>query len=276
MAATTAPALVRLPLGERPVVVNCGLVEHGLKGREAYELPRLWCLHHYFYDVEMETGGKTYAIVPGSVTLIPPRTRIVYNYARKRHRHFFVHFRVRTRRPRVAVPLLQHIPAARDEILDRLQNMQRLLTHSPLHAEILLWGLLWDLAETGQRPLAAERKGPALLEAIEAFVEKRLPERITVAEVAGQVALSTTHVNRVVKSRLGLTLIQLIKKRRLQRAYRLILHSTMPIKLIASECGIGDLQQFNKLMRGGYGRSPRQLREGPPGAEEPTWALDRE
>jgi AraC-like DNA-binding protein len=94
--------------------------------------------------------------------------------------------------------------------------------------------------------------------------------------VAEHMGLSTTHVNRVVRRIAGMTMIQLIRRRRLQRAYRLLLHSTMPIKLIASECGIDDLQQFNKLMRSGYGKSPRQLRDDFPGTGESTWALDRE
>ena len=41
--------LLRLPLGDRPRIVNCGFGEHGLHGSEEYELPKLWCLHLYFY-----------------------------------------------------------------------------------------------------------------------------------------------------------------------------------------------------------------------------------
>ena len=265
-----------LPFGNRPKLVNCGLAEHGLQGQEAYELPKLWCLHLYFYDVEMEAGGQTYHIVPGTLTVIPPRMRIVYKYAAKRHRHFFVHFGVRSKGAPGRFPLLQHVPDGADEILDRLQNIQRILTRNALHAEVLFWGLLWDIAEAGQRRPQGEKRAVPLFKAIDAFVEKRLPERTTVARVATHMGLSATHVNRVVKSVLGMTAIQLIKRRRLQRAYRLLLHSTMPIKLVAAECGIDDLQQFNKLMRGGYGKSPRRLRDHELEGSEPTWALDRE
>jgi AraC-like DNA-binding protein len=251
------------------------LGEHGLRGWEEYELPRLWCLHHYFYKVEIEVAGRPYVIVPGSLTLIPPRSRILYKYANKRHRHFFVHFSINSRLPRVSVPLLQHLPDARDEIFDRLQNIQRLLTHHPLHAETLFWGLLWDITEAGRPQPAAEKRGSSLLEAIDAFIGRRLPKRTTVAEIAEHVGLSTGQVNRIIRKVLGLTTIQLVRKHRLQRAYRLLLHSTMPIKLIASECGIDDLQQFNKLMRGNYGKGPRELRRGAGDARESTWALGR-
>ena len=267
--------LPRLPLGDRPRIVNCGFGEHGFHGREEYQLPKLWCLHLYFYDVELEADGQIFPIVAGSLTLIPPRTRMVYNYAHKRYRHFFVHFSVKAKAPRVEVPLLQHLPDARDEILDRLQNVHRLLTHNALHAETLFWGLLWDIVEAG-RQMGDKRDSNTLLKSIDAFVEESLPKKISVVEVAEQVGLSTTHVNRIVKSHLGLTTIQFIKKRRLQRAYRLLIHSTMPVKRVASECGIEDLQQFNKLLRSGYGKSPRQLRDRTMGDSHPTWALDRE
>ena len=266
---------IQLPLGDRPRIVNCGMGEHGLHGSEKYELPRLWCLHLYFYDVELEADGQTFAIVSGSLTLTPPRTKLVYKYQNKRYRHYFVHFSVNSRKPRITAPLLQHLPDARDEILDRLQNMHRLLAHNRLHAETLFWGLLWDIAEAGQR-VEVKTSGENLLKAVEAFIEESLPKKVTVADVADQVGLSPTHVNRVVKSLLGLTTIQFIKKHRLQRAYRLLIHSTMPVKLIASECGIEDLQQFNKLLRAAYGKSPRQLREQMSGHAKATWALDRE
>ena len=267
---------LQLPLGSRPRLVNYGLAEHGHRAWEEYKLPRLWCLHLFFYQVEIEVDGRVYSIVPGSLTLIPPDTRILYKFERKRLRHFFVHFTVASRGPRVPVPLLQHLPAGRDEILDRLQNIQRLMTRNALHAETLFWGLLWDVAEAGRRRPEGEEKNVPQLEAIESFIERQLPGKISVAKIARQVGWSPVHVNRVLRKLIGMTTVQLIRKRRLQRAYRLLLHSTLPIKFIASECGIEDLQQFNKLMRGSYGRSPRQLRTHAPEAGDSTWALDRQ
>jgi AraC family transcriptional regulator len=268
------PFRLQLALGGRPKIAKVGLVEHGFRGREEYELPHLWCFHLYFYGVNLQVGGRSYPIIPGSVTLIPPRTRIAYNYTHKKHRHFFVHFSLTARRPKMVVPFLQHLPNAQDEILDRLQNIERVLTHNPWHAEILFWGVLCDIAEAGRTPPAEERKN-TLLETVETFVEERLPGKITISEVAQLLGLSASQVNRTLKAAGGMTAAQLIRKQRLQRAYRLLLHSTTPVKLVASECGIDDLQQFNKLMRRSYGMSPRRLREHAPQAEASTWKLDR-
>lgn len=268
--------MIQLQIGERPRVVNCGLVEHGFRGQEEYQLPNLWCLHLYFYEVEMEVSGEMHRIIPGSLTLIPPGTRIVYKYGHKRHRHFFVHFAVRSKGSSAEVPLLQHVPDGQDEILDRLQNMQRVLTQNAFHAEILFWALLCDLVESGRRQPLAEKGRASVLKRLDEFVEKHLPAKISVAEVATQFGITPTQVNRIVKGQLGMTTIQLIKKRRLERAYRFLAHSTMPIKLIAAECGLADLHQFNKLIRGAYGKSPRELRNQLSSEAPPTWALERD
>ena len=272
-----APFSVDLPLGSKPRLINCGLAEHGLQGVETYELPRLWCLHLYFYKVEMEMGGHPFLVMPGVVTLIPPGRSIVYKYTHHRQRHFFVHFATTTKSPVVRIPFYQHLPQARDEILDRLENMHRVLTSNRLHAEILFWGLLWDIAESGLRHWQNEKDARPLVKVVEQFIESGLPGKLTARDVAAHAGVSMAHVNRVVKSALGVTTIQLIKRHRLQRAYRMLIHSTMPVKLVARECGVADLQRFNKLMRSEYGMNPRNLREVHRlENSKQTWGVDRE
>jgi tRNA pseudouridine(38-40) synthase len=119
--------LVQLQIASRPKLVKCGLSEHGLQGREEYELPTLWCLHLYFYEVQIAVGGRTHFIRPGSLTVIPPGTRIVYHYTARRHRHFFVHFALRAGPPAaVSLPLCQHVPGALD--FEKLQRACQLFT----------------------------------------------------------------------------------------------------------------------------------------------------
>jgi len=139
----------------------------------------------------------------------------------------------------------------------------------------MFWGLLWDLSEAGRNQKRPHDRGATVIQAVEALVEEMLPKKILASEVADQLGVSAGHVNRVIKSRLGMTTIQLINKRRMERACHLLLHSTIPVKSIAAECGIGDLQQFNKLIRAEYGKGPRQLRNELVSAGEPTWVNDR-
>jgi AraC-like DNA-binding protein len=267
--------LVQLQISSRPKLVKCGLSEHGLQGREEYELPTLWCLHLYFYELQIAVGGRTHFIRPGSLTVIPPGTRIVYHYTARRHRHFFVHFALRAGPPAaVSLPLCQHVPGARDEILDRLQNIQRIRNHNLLHAEIAFWSLLWDVAESATVKAKNSGKEAAFFQKVDELLDAGLPEKTNARGLAHELGLSMAHVNRTIKTRHGITTVQLIRKRRLQRAYHLLLHSTMPIKLVAAECGMSDLQQFNKQMRLEYGQSPRTLRESH--TENSTWTFDRQ
>jgi len=271
------PFFVDFPLGSRPRLVNCGLGEHGLQGVETYELPRLWCLHLYFYKVEMEVAGNAFTIMPGAITLIPPGARIVYRYTGNRSRHFYVLFAMTPRSPISRIPLCQHLPQGRDELFDRLQNIQRVLASDRFHAEILFWGLLWDITESGQSLCQNDEEGHPLVKEVEQFIESRLPAKLTASDVAAHAGASMTHVNRLVKAARGVTTIQLIRKHRLQRAYRLLIHSTMPVKLVARECGVDNLQRFNKLMRVEYGTNPRNLRTTHRiQSSKQIWEVDRE
>jgi len=270
------PSLIThvLSLAARPKVVNCGIGEHGAHGREEYCIPRLWSLHLYFYKVQIEVNDESYQILPGSLTLIPPGAQIVYHYNKRRHRHFFVHFAIPAcQSPAVHMPVCQHLPEAMDELFDRLENMQRIRTHNALHAEISFWSLLWDLAESAKRTSESISATYPMWQKIEEWIEAGLPGAIAVQTLADKAGLSPTQVNRIIRAKHKLTTIQLIRKRRMQRACHLLLQSTMPIKVVAAESGIVDLQQFNKMMRAEYGKSPRTLRaEHHP---NPVWASDR-
>ena len=259
MTKATSLSVCDLPLGSCPRLVNCGLAEHGLQGTEHYQLPKLWCLHLYFYKVQVEVGGQPFEILPSSITLIPPGARIVYHYKERRHRHFFVHFATEGRRaPVVSVPICQHLPEAMNELLDRMENIQRIQRSNPHHAGIGFWSLLWDIAESGKGATPNHERDIARI--VDERIDAGLWDLLSVAQIARELNLTATHINRLVKARHGITTIQLIRKRRLQRAHHLLLQSTMPIKLVAAECGVRDMQKFNKIIRLEYGISPTAIR----------------
>ncbi|MFZ4681547.1 MAG: helix-turn-helix domain-containing protein [Terrimicrobiaceae bacterium] len=268
-------SLAEIHLTARPRVVNCGLSEHGAKGREEYCLPSLWCLHLYFYAVGLEVGGVRHCVVPGAVTVIPPSRKIVFDYSARHCKHFFVHFMVPARGPKVRIPTFQHLPEARDELLDRLQHIQAVATRNQTHADVLFWGLLFDIADAGS--YSSSGNTLPLIKRIDQVIEEGLSTRINVESLARELQFSPGHISRVVKGHYGFTAIQLINKRRLQKAYGLLVHSTMPIKMILIEVGINSLQKFNKLMRRAYGHGPRELRRSfcEKGLDE-TWTLKRQ
>ncbi len=92
------------------------------------------------------------------------------------------------------------------------------------------------------------------------LIEQRLGEPLRVPELAAEVGLSHNHLTRLFNQALGMTVIAYIQERRVQRAHHLLIHTTRPVKAIALEVGMPDLQALNKMMRRLTGNSPRQIR----------------
>jgi transcriptional regulator GlxA family with amidase domain len=68
------------------------------------------------------------------------------------------------------------------------------------------------------------------------------------------------HLRRCFRAELGLGVKPWIQARRLERARHLLAHSALPVRAIAAQLGIADLQRFNKLVRRACGLGPRALR----------------
>lgn len=92
-----------------------------------------------------------------------------------------------------------------------------------------------------------------------------MSEPISITALAETVGLSHNHLTRLFQKHLGRTIVGHLIERRLMRAEHLLRHSNMPVKQVASNVGMNDLQAFNKAFRSRYGVSPRELRRNPPG-----------
>jgi len=85
-------------------------------------------------------------------------------------------------------------------------------------------------------------------------------ESLSVSQLAESVGISHNHLTRLFQKHLGKTVVAHIIERRLIRAEHMLRHSNMPVKQIAAQVGISDLQAFNKAIRSRYHMSPRELR----------------
>jgi transcriptional regulator GlxA family with amidase domain len=126
-----------------------------------------------------------------------------------------------------------------------------------------VWDVLWRLAKLpneseSETPLHSQSKA---IEHAQRYIEMNLEAPLKVARVAEHSGFSHNHFTRVFAAATGKTPAQYIRARRVERAQHLLKNSTLPIKAIASQCGLGDLQAFNKTLRRELGESPRVLRE---------------
>lgn len=93
------------------------------------------------------------------------------------------------------------------------------------------------------------------------YIDNHLYQNIHVSDLAEQMCLSSDHFTRIFKQISGMSPIQYIQAKRIERAQTLLLASRLSIKEIAETVGIPNLSQFSKLFTKETGHSPREYRD---------------
>jgi AraC-like DNA-binding protein len=94
------------------------------------------------------------------------------------------------------------------------------------------------------------------------FVEGRLHNRISLAEVARGLHVSADYLSRIFRQEMGATVVEHIRSRRVERSKGLLVGSALSIKEIALRVGIADPLYFCRLFRRVAGVSPSEFRGG--------------
>ena len=262
--------LLTVPVSELPQIDWISLGQHGRYAREDYRLPESWCLHLYRWSGALRVGGITLPVSPGYLSIVPPNQPLS---------HFFrtgdppaVHLSCGFRlaavgaTPEVILPMMGDSGESFGALNATWEKAIGVFAATPRRAEVLLWDLLWRLAEGALGDGAAHTESPgrepAAVTRTREAIELRLAEPLRVADLARAVDLSHNHLTRLFHAATGKTVVSYLRERRMERATRLLRHTTLPIKQIAAQVGLGDLQRFNKAVRAATGISPRATREG--------------
>jgi AraC-like DNA-binding protein len=123
-----------------------------------------------------------------------------------------------------------------------------------------LWETLWELADGHPRPIVGSPARNPVVESALKQIESNLCGPLSVADVAEQMGVSYSYLSRLFQASLGENVIGYIQRRRMERAVHMLCFTTLPIKSIAAEVGIDDLQRFNRFIHKRCGCSPRALR----------------
>jgi AraC-like DNA-binding protein len=242
-----------IPVTEPPVVVQTWCRVSWPAAVANFHLRGLWQLHVYHHggrlEVEHAGGVGVLELAPGAVSVLPPGASTSYRLV-GRPRFSCLHLNLSSGAV-MPVPAL----VADDAIVGSLVE-EAAGAGDPVHAAALAWAALWRCTMA-----AAPRSGPVAR--ARALVEKRLDDPPSVAELAAAVGCSGAHLRRLFRAETGLGVKPWIQARRLERARHLLRNTSLPVRVIAAQLGVADVQRFNKLVRQACGVGPRALRGGP-------------
>jgi AraC family transcriptional activator of pobA len=110
-------------------------------------------------------------------------------------------------------------------------------------------------------PPPADSAGSVLLRRFEALVDAHLLEHRTVADYARALAVSPTHLSRVVRAATGQPASRLIDARLMREARRQLAYTNLQVTTIAYTLGFTDPAYFSRAFSRIEGLSPRAFRE---------------
>jgi transcriptional regulator GlxA family with amidase domain len=144
------------------------------------------------------------------------------------------------------------------------QHFQAIVSHraeNQLWAEVALWELLFDLSVTWSHPGSSETaRIPVSVRKALHYIEANLSEPMTAEDVAAAADISYSYLALLFRNHLQSGVMAYVRTRKMTVAEELLRYSGMPIKSVAAQIGISDLQHFNKLIRNAFGAAPRTLR----------------
>jgi AraC family transcriptional regulator, transcriptional activator of pobA len=110
-------------------------------------------------------------------------------------------------------------------------------------------------------PAPREVPGSALLRRFERWLEARLLEHPSVADCARALAITPTHLSRVLRATTGQSASRLIDARLMREARRQLAYTSLPVSSIAYALGFADPAYFSRVFSRVEGLSPRAFRE---------------
>ena len=255
------------------MVVQIGLNQHGRIPVERFRMRALYELHLYNYHGWLEIDGVRHDFAPGSISVTPPGVDLAWHFPRNATHHY-VHLRMpdQSAGQMVQVPVIT--PCVQADERERLRREFDLALSSyrslPGRTTSIVWEMLWRLVPNqdpvGHRPCPAagtvagggDRLHPAL-HTVLSQIEDRIDDDHDLGSLAAQVCMSKTHLIRLFHRHCGMTVMQWIKRRRMERARDLLRNGSMSVQAVAAAVGIPDPQRFNKLVRSHWGVAPSRL-----------------
>jgi AraC-like DNA-binding protein len=92
------------------------------------------------------------------------------------------------------------------------------------------------------------------------FIDASLASKIRLRDCASKARLSANHFSRAFKATFGTTVLDYIRRRRVERAQHMMLTSQQPLSQIALLCGFADQAHYSRVFHAVVGLSPNAWR----------------
>ena len=99
------------------------------------------------------------------------------------------------------------------------------------------------------------------IEAVIAYIESRLDEKLDLEKVSEAVHYSKYHLHRMFTNTVGMTIHDYVQRRQLTEAAKLLIFSAKPIIEVAFLCGYESQQAFSSAFKSMYKVPPAQYRD---------------
>ena len=251
-----------IPLDGKPEVVEMVEGQHGPHRTEYHCLADLWSLHLCRYTAGITINGIEAPIRPGFVRVLPPGTITVCRYEEQAV-HLCAHFAFPADAPNsgISIRAVQDLGKDFGQVEQALEEGVACFATSRRRAEVRLWDILWQLCDQPVPSLLPLKPYPSSYEKAKDIIAERLSTSINVAALAAEVGVSHNQLTRQFRADRGRTVVGYIRERRMERARHLLLHTTLPIKVIGEQVGFEDPSFFSKTFHATFGVPPISLRK---------------
>ena len=91
---------------------------------------------------------------------------------------------------------------------------------------------------------------------VKSYVKNNLSKKITLSDISWKLHYSTVTLTEHFKQEYGITIMEYVMKKRMEKASRLLLNSEMSIRDVAEECGFFDNEYFSRCFKNFHSMSP--------------------
>ena len=92
------------------------------------------------------------------------------------------------------------------------------------------------------------------------YISTDLTSDLSLKSLAGQLNVNSSYLSTLFKKETGLPLTEYVNRRRIDMAKELLANTSYPLKSIATQCGISDIQYFTRMFKRITGMTPKTYR----------------